>query len=526
MRHSSHYFYWPRMGALFALPIFLYASTALAATSSSSGGLALRIFEVLLGIIAAGLIALLGYGYYLHSTGNGDLLQTSQGKKFMLAGGIGGGIALIILILLLLIGSRAQNGQQTTETSIDTATTAGFSSKMGEFSKIASHFPARDEKNVARNAVVLIQFTEPVLIGSIVDQQNVLKPESIAIQVVGGKGSSKDPSVTASAELTQEGTILKITPTLLLGKPNEKTMYGITLKGGLQKEGGDSLFGNTGNYSWQFEVSGIIDNAPPTIDSVLPAPISRTAGVAVPKNNLIQITFNEPIDPSAVSGGKIEVMDETAHKIIEGGMSIGNNFRTLTFVPRTVCGKNACRETMYCMPANAAVKVTLKSARLQQQRNPETPYRAKSPYDGIVDTAGNSFDGGGESGVGKNGKSEGPPTDNFYWSYTTNDAINVNPPQITRIAPGRDTTQINPTTPIQIDFSTFMDATTLHSSSIVLGRDVNYWVQTAHDVGGKKSGVTIQHDPLMANTLYAPEVRADARDIFQNCYNPCRGPVQ
>jgi hypothetical protein len=180
---------------------------------------------------------------------------------------------------------------------------------------------------------------------------------------------------------------------------------------------------------------------------------------------------------------------------------------------------------MYCLPEDSTIEGILKSATLLAQRTPENPYRAKFPYDGIVDASGNSLDGGGERGSAKNGKSEGPPSDNFMFSFEVGDKIELSSPTILSLNPARDAVRVAPDTPVDVIFSRYMDSTSLHAGSIFIANDVSTWVESEHDVRAGRTRARVMHDPFKTDTLYQPEIRSEVHDMYQNCFNPCIGPL-
>ncbi|MFA6551767.1 MAG: pilin, partial [Patescibacteria group bacterium] len=87
-----------------------------------------------------------------------------------------------------------------------------------------------------------------------------------------------------------------------------------------------------------------------------------------PRNAVIQINFNEAMNPMQLQGDSnsvqnyIKVLNVTAP--IEGIFTISNNYKTLEFKTKTECGENTCGEKMYCLPALANIKVWVKAASL------------------------------------------------------------------------------------------------------------------------------------------------------------------
>lgn len=180
-----------------------------------------------------------------------------------------------------------------------------------------------------------------------------------------------------------------------------------------------------------------------------------------PMNSVIQINFNEAINPVAVSGLASEVAntvrvvnaDDTAlaasaqcsrnsdcqsykcdsgvcvGDYISGTFTLSNMFKTLEFQSDVQCGQNACGDPIYCLPANSHLSVLLKAAPLQEcltnndcntfspfnscgtsnsfrvcqdENTVNYPLANTASLNGVVDTAFNSFDGN------RNNFAEGP----------------------------------------------------------------------------------------------------------------------
>jgi hypothetical protein len=170
-----------------------------------------------------------------------------------------------------------------------------------------------------------------------------------------------------------------------------------------------------------------------------------------PMNSVIQLNFNEAMNPVLLSGIADEISDYirviNADNVVLAGNSceqasdcqsyqcennvcvgdhlsgkfmVSNAYRTVEFISDEECGQNACGETIYCLPANSHLVVELVSANLKTCNSSLdcvdfTPFSACAPYltyktcqdssaknypvadlallDGIVDAASNSLDG-------------------------------------------------------------------------------------------------------------------------------------
>ncbi len=233
-----------------------------------------------------------------------------------------------------------------------------------------------------------------------------------------------------------------------------------------------------------------------------------------PRNSVIQINFNEAINPITVSGDAIAVSNvirvrcvsgpcdgidtSVCPDCINGSFVISNQYRTIEFISDNECGANGCGDPIYCLPADSELLIELDAASLEACIN----CTAKSPYtdctsghcynisegefhplanfsalDGIMDAALNSFDGdrsGDAIGPGgpwnENTMSGGG--DDLVWSFWINNTIDATPPRITDTIP-------TPSPPgninvpldqlIEIQFDKYM-----MSSSLKTGRSISW----------------------------------------------------
>lgn len=177
-----------------------------------------------------------------------------------------------------------------------------------------------------------------------------------------------------------------------------------------------------------------------------------------PMNSIIQINFNEPINPMVLSGTSDELSNfvqivnanasaksagescsldsdclsyscqatKCAGNYISGTFSLDSSYQTAEFVSNKECGVNSCGEKMYCLPASSHLAVRLKAATLKSCST-VSDCGALAPYsecvssvchnsstgenypvanslqlDGIVDLAFNSLDGN------RDGLADGP----------------------------------------------------------------------------------------------------------------------
>ncbi len=235
-----------------------------------------------------------------------------------------------------------------------------------------------------------------------------------------------------------------------------------------------------GSYFWSFTTGTALDTTPPRVVFAGPRLVTDPADKPIVRNQLVQIYFDEAVDPTTATGktasGGFNWINveakclsgtdsttcpwaQTEFAPIEGSLEISNRYRTVEFIPSTACegiAENSCGEPVFCLPKNVELKVTVKPSRV----DPANPPAGVFPPNGVTDMVGNSFDGN------RNGTGEGPvasvvvngatvnlnPYDyNLYftnpagdlsryndiafWRYQVNDEVDLVVPVVTSIVP-------------------------------------------------------------------------------------------
>jgi hypothetical protein len=189
------------------------------------------------------------------------------------------------------------------------------------------------------------------------------------------------------------------------------------------------------------------------------------------RNAVVQVNFNEAINPATISGNAAEVSNyikivnanpaaaakggacqkdadcisfkcnkqslicEGDNSYLEGKFLLSNLYRTVEFISNNECGINACGEKVYCLPENSRLAVKLAAAGLEDCGEDncarKSPYNicdneicknqtgnnyplSKSPLSGIADMALNSLDGN------RDGLSAGPEAQSGRPAYNEN----------------------------------------------------------------------------------------------------------
>ncbi len=297
-----------------------------------------------------------------------------------------------------------------------------------------------------------------------------------------------------------------------------------------------------------------------------------------PMNSIIQINFNEAVNPLMVSGHSSDVGNyirvvnlSSENEIVAGSFSISSNYMTVEFQSDDKCGVNACGEDIFCLPANSNLRVELMSADLEascaSNENcshrgafsecidgycsiPGEPYKryptAIIPFNGIVDTAGNSLDGNAD------GFSRGPESfyslnnpninngDNLSWSFWISNIIATEPPVIEQISPDYNESSVDLFEPIEINFNTLMMISSLKTGKTGIGgvdhpllnlispQPVGYWISsknldTNNDGALDKTESLINHAKFYELASYTAQAGSGIRDIYQNCFKPSAG---
>lgn len=473
-------------------------------------------FLGLLGIIA---VILVLYGGYLYMTSAGNPERINLAKKVITNAGIGLAIILasygiVTFIFSYILGVNSGGADFNGSGGGDFS--GSISSSLGA-GVIESHYPSRNAINIPRNTKIVITFKEKMLLSSLIKPSqadpavNLLNGSNIFIHKTSDPLASGPFVTNVKAFYTLDQKTFVFAPIELLGSSSDNVSYTITLGSGIKKSNGDAAFGSLGSYTWEFEVGTVVDNTPPHVSSVIPIANSSNA-----RNVIVQINFNEPVDPISASGSvtadnfKNILLKTAANQTpIEGTYSISNGYQTVEFVTTQKCGVNSCGNNVFCLPASAQLTALIKSAALSSE-----PPKAIFPYSGVVDLAGNSFDGN------KDNKVDGVLNDDYQWSFSTTNEIDLTPPVVIATVPGA-VGNVLPDAPVSITFSKLMSSSSLNSSNLILP-NVNYWISSNNNAG--KTTVVINHDSFATSTNYTPAVTSGARDVYQNCYNPCIGP--
>ncbi len=324
--------------------------------------------------------------------------------------------------------------------------------------------------------------------GSFDEQFNNRYPDSGAL--VATPPTAKATAVTLPFSAPQRQTLV-MKPASPIGSPTANLNYRVALRGGesgikvweetndAAKPAAKAAFGTMaadGAYYWGFTTNTTIDNQPPQIVAVTPETAAAN-GAPLDRNQLLQIYFNEAVDPSTASGilgtgggfTNVEVQAQCLPGTfpndcsfnggnigtVDGTLTLGNRYRTAEFTPSSACEgitESSCGDTVYCLPRNVRLTVTTKAATLDfVTKTPEPP--AASIDNGVEDMVGNSLDGNNDAAA------EGPQapaqpsgrslafnrnipqsvlddvSDTATWTYSVGSNVDLTVPVLTVIDP-------------------------------------------------------------------------------------------
>ncbi len=493
-----------------------------------------RIINVALGFLGIIVLLFVLYGGYLWLTSGGDERKVETAKRVLKNSAIG----LVIIILSFAITSFILNRLEEAAFGRGGAARGRIGPPIERLSgalgigPIEMHYPGRGATGVPRNANVMVTFKDPIDTAT-VNGNNFRVSRS---------SERNGPFVAGLFRFGSDGRTVVFDPAELLGSPSDNIFYTVNLVGGsdgIKNPAGESIFGGSfeSGYLWEFQTGTFADAKPPKIVSVIPS--SGT----VARNILVQVTWDEAMDPTSVTGTTTvnaqgaavdftNLLVRAGGNIVVGTWSISNEYRTVEFQADDLCGTNSCGNNVYCLPGDANIRVVVLAATL----GAESPASSGFPYDGAVDAVGNSMDGNG------NNIAEGPPADSRAWNFNTSNTVDLRPPEIVRISPGVDEGSIALDRPIEITFSKLMSSQSLSNRNLSLTSEPVYelWYAVGNE-GVDDAGITatstspsrtkaiISHSVFAASDEvtrydYFPAVTSGAKDILQNCFYPGAGP--
>ncbi len=502
-----------------------------------------RIVRAFLGFLGTIALVLILYAGFTWMTSAGDADKIDRAKKILTSAVIGLVIVLsafaitsFIISRLLNEGGGAGGGSSGGGSSApDERACIGLSATCpaGALGNgiIESHYPNRNATGIARNTRIVVTFKQRIDPASlIIGGPNATVAISKSVDVgASSQFPQKYPQSLTAADIdvaiSADGKSVVFTqrncPTNCFGSPSENVFYTVGLRGGtegIRRDGGAPAFTGTFNsgYLWEFQVSTALDLTPPKISRIVPG--SGASGV--PRNTLVHIAFDEPIDPVSIASGiSIARADGTT---VSGAQQIGNAYRVVEFRTNETCGTNSCGEEVFCLPGNQQVNVRIRANALSS-----SPPLGIYPPNGVTDMAGNSLDGNG------NGAAQGAPADDYASNFRTSNEIDLVPPKVVVQEPAVLQGDIARDLAMAATFSKLMSSTSFTTDTVRLlpganGAPTNYAIMTEaiSSVAGGEADQTkgiIDHDLLSINQPYAINLTSGLRDLRQNCFYPSGG---
>ncbi|MBI4215149.1 MAG: Ig-like domain-containing protein [Parcubacteria group bacterium] len=495
-----------------------------------------RIIRIILGFLGTLAVLLVLYGGFVYMTAGGDAEKITRAKAILRNALIGLGIILSAFGIVSFIIRALTEAAGVGAVPFGRGPGGGLGVVLPR-DVIESHYPSVDAKNIPRNTKIIVTFREKIDPLTIIDNKGTednLNDDRITKNIKIRKSSEEAvlPENEVIARAAPDGRTFVFDPVPLLGDSRAPTLYKVNLGSAVKNLRGEPVFGNLGFYEWEFEVSTVVDLIPPQVLNVIPRRVDPPDEPATyARNIVVQVTFNEAMDPTSASGivtavagddsklnnfKNIQIFELDSNKArhyVQGTFVISNLYRTVEFITNDKCGVNSCGQDVFCLPGNKTLTADVLAASLSES----PPEALGFPYDGVVDVAGNSLDGN------SNGAAEGPAKDNYTWMFKTSNTIDLSPPAVEAVNPARYAMNVPVTAKVIALFNKPLLYKTLNKDSVWIN-DIFYWV-TAESVNkDQKTNVFIEHSALAEDFVYNPEMRSGINDLYQNCYNPCTGP--
>lgn len=519
-----------------------------------------RIINIVLGFLGVILLILFLYAGFLWMTAGESASKVEQAKMIMKNAVIG----LVIIVCAFAISSYIMSliagniGGGTTGNG-STIPGGGFTTSAGALGgTIESHYPQRNATDVARNVAIIVRFKKPIQLSSVIQDYGDnatpadLTDDTVTTGINDGSirifrtGQGPDARLTSAqvrVRFTADRKTFVFRPVDYLGSATENVQYTVQLlANGVMMEGGTPLFSgiNSNGYEWTFETGTTIDVTPPRVLGVFP----RRGGVA-DRNAIIQIFFNEEIDPTAVSGFVSTRFDNvqvyaggvSPASVVDGEYRLSSDLKTVEFIPTLPCGVNSCGEEIRCLPEGTPPIDVVAHAATIDGVGPTAQFLANG-YDGVVDVAANSLDGNAD------GVTQGRGGDDYTWSFGLTNNINLTPPSVEETAPpaqesstGRE--NVDPFVPVTVRFNSILQASTFNTDNALLVphensqyADTFWWTVGVRALTQTNSPVTLDtdipektegsiiHRQFVTSTLYDPTLYSGIKNAYQNCFNP------
>jgi hypothetical protein len=514
------------------------------------------IINVFLGTLGVIFLLLVIYSGFLWMTAGGSGDKVEKAKKILINGVIGLLITLMAYgITTFVLNALSQAGLTGGGAGVDIGVgVEPLSGSLGA-GAIRDHYPQRFQTDVPRNTKISVTFRGAMFLESFIEDYEVGDPLDPTDDVLGtqlnadmikiyrtadGRDGALESDEVTVGYTDDHQTFVFSTP--ILGSDSEDTNYSVYLDDSILDDG-DGIADdraavlNLGGYEWTFTVGTELDLTPPRVISAMPS-----SGGTYDRNIVIQLTFNEAIDPTSAQGStsegfsNIRTLNDAV--VVDGRYEIANGYKTVTFVTSDICGENSCGEGITCLPSDATIHTIARSP--APGDNP--PQVDTFPYLGIVDMAANALDGDGDGEVGID--------DDFdSLRFLTTGDINFSQPHLASIVPDINAEDIPLDQPVRLTFGCSADdlaakvcdsvlmASTVNSDALFLQSSPEHEMWYRFDLDflpvdspvKLETDVRVLHGVFLESTLeqsyaYAMSANEKIKNQYQNCFVPVQGP--
>jgi hypothetical protein len=455
-----------------------------------------NIIRIALGLLGIVVLVLIIYAGFLWMTAAGNEEQIEKAKKILKNAVIG--LAIILSAYAIVFFVMRMLGIGTGELSgiVSTPGTQNFNGSGALGRVIKDHYPARGQSDVPRNTKIVVTFFHPIKLEGLVtdtnsdgilgncntpvnnwgtdcDQLNLsddyinisqiiaatTTTGTVSYEPISAAALVASPTVDPTTGISGIYTIV-MRPVDYLGSEVVDVPYKVHLGNSIKRDdaalGDPGIFsGSSGSkfYEWMFTCGTELDLTPPHVTDVFPG-----VGVIEYKNSVVQISFNEAMDPIGLQGifatssqdyyylqnGFIYLKNADSTLPL-GAFNLVNNYQTLEFTPNTPCGVNACGGTVYCMPVcdvtGASCSIAGYQILVQAAATISESTFESQPFTGAADMSGNALDGDND-GVIENASraepvfDEGKEPNNYWWNFSLKDEMDLIPPIVAQVIPG------------------------------------------------------------------------------------------
>ncbi len=508
------------------------------------------IISVFLSVLGVIFLILVIYAGFVWMTASGDPKAIEKAKGILTSAVIGLVIILlaygITTFVINLLGGATGGGGGTTNGSVSVERLSGA---LGS-GALRDHYPRRNETGVARNTKIMVTFKDAMNIPSFITGYDTKGTLDTADDVTATALNTNNVKIYASADgktaaltavsvaFTPDLKTFSFDPEALLGSATKNAQYTVSLSADILDSKGAKVFTgiSSGGYEWSFETGTLTDVTPPSVVSATPS-----ASGAYSRNISVQVTFDEPVDPTVSTGVRLAAsgfdgitVTGSAGSPIPGEYLMSNGYQTISFVSADPCGTNSCGETIFCLPGSQPIAVNVNAATLGDAA-PE----ARVPYDGIVDMSGNSLDGNNDGTAG----------DDYAFGFSTTGDISLVGPKILTVSPNIGQEDVPLDQDIEVTFDSLLLSSSVSGDSLMLtnkelssGESHEQWYNfdltsltaggeevSASDAVAAKTRVSVSHGTFLESVdeksyLYGMDVTDGVRNAYQNCYVPAEGP--